>query len=235
MAGFGAIAIVAQYEMFYDAGLTANWWMLLSIPASLVIAVSGWVFYRFRQTQAMTLGQFLGDRYSQSFRVYAGVLAFVSGVINFGIFPAVGSRFLMVLAGFPETIKPLGLPTLPVLMVAIVAAANAALLPIGMHGAFFCLVLFAMLSTHDTYLHAWSSVLVRDVVKPVWRGPMSDRLELTLLRLGVVLVAALILLISLTLSPAITPSSSWCSAPRSSSAALGPCSTPAGDRRGALG
>ncbi|TWT69017.1 sodium:solute symporter family protein [Crateriforma conspicua] len=367
MAGLGAITIVAQFELFYDAGLTANWWMLLSIPATLVIALSGWVYYRFRQTRAMTLGEFLGQRYSQRFRVFAGVLAFVSGVLNFGIFPAVGSRFVMTLADLPESIWiGVDFPLQPILMVSMVGAATcivllggqvviiltdllfgfvtmlsmfcvisylwwwmdwavlvdvfesdpvghsrldpfssarlagfniwyfaigilfsfyatmtfqgdtpyraapispheskmaavlvewralsvrlmmmlvplaaiillegggnetlkqaveskiasidnpvvarqmtvpaaaSVLLPVGLKGAFIVLVLGAFLSTHDTYLHAWASVFIRDVVQPLRSEPLSDKGEIRLLRFGVVTVAAMILAISLLIQP----------------------------------
>lgn len=366
MAGMGAITIVAQFEMFYNAGLTANWWMLMSIPASLIIAVSGWVYYRFRQTQTMTLGEFLGQRYSQKFRVFAGTLAFASGVLNFGIFPAVGAHFIIALADLPHVVPGLGLPTHPVVMVTLLLGATmlvmlggqvviiltdllfglvsiftmlwlvlfvwnwldwgalhsvlleapagqsrlnpmdsaglngfniwyfiiglffsfyatmtfqgdtpyraaplspheakmsailiewrglsirlmmlllplaailildggghpeiaqqanariaeidntavarqmtvpivaSELLPIGLRGAFIALVLAAFLSTHDTYLHAWASVLVRDVIEPIRGKALEQRNELRLLRVGVLIVAALILTISLTLKP----------------------------------
>ena len=75
------------------------------------------------------------------------------------------------------------------------------LLPIGLRGAFLALVLAAFLSTHDTYMHAWASVLVRDVIEPIRGKPADPKNELRLLRMGVLLVAVLILIISLTLKP----------------------------------
>ena len=49
----------------------------------------------------MTLAQFFEMRYSRSFRVFAGLVAFLSGIINYGIFPGVAARFFIALCGFP--------------------------------------------------------------------------------------------------------------------------------------
>jgi SSS family solute:Na+ symporter len=104
MAGVGAISIVAGFEMYYKAGFTAAWWQLITVIVTTVIFLSGWVFYRFRQTRALTMAQFLEMRYSKKFRIFAGLVAYLSGIINFGIFPAVGARFFIHFCGLPDTI-----------------------------------------------------------------------------------------------------------------------------------
>jgi SSS family solute:Na+ symporter len=110
MAGLGLITIVAAFEMYYDAGFTAAWWSLMTSPASLVIALSGWVVYRFRKTRALTLAQFFEVRYSRRFRVFAGILAWLAGIINFAIFPSVGARFFIEFLGLPRSFSIAGLP-----------------------------------------------------------------------------------------------------------------------------
>jgi SSS family solute:Na+ symporter len=109
MAGTGVISLVYWFEIYHEAGFTAYWWSSLTEPALIVIALSGWIVYRFRQTRAMTLAQFFEMRYSRSFRVFAGLVAFVSGIVNFGIYPAVGARFFMALCGLPASFELLGL------------------------------------------------------------------------------------------------------------------------------
>jgi SSS family solute:Na+ symporter len=55
------------------------------------------------------MAQFFEIRYSRNFRIFAGALAFLSGIINFGIFPAVSARFFIYFCGLPRTIDVLGL------------------------------------------------------------------------------------------------------------------------------
>ncbi len=102
IAGLGAITIIANFEMNYVAGFALAWWGLSMGVVVLAIAVSGFVAYRFRQTRCMTMPQFFEMRYSKNFRIFTGMLAFISGIINFGIFPAVGARFFIYFCGFPN-------------------------------------------------------------------------------------------------------------------------------------
>jgi SSS family solute:Na+ symporter len=108
-ASLGAITIVGMLEMNYIAGFNMRWWEMVMAVVVVGISVSGWVLYRFRQTRALTMAQFFEIRYSRSFRVFAGALAFVSGIINFGIFPAVSARFFIYFCGLPKTIGVFGL------------------------------------------------------------------------------------------------------------------------------
>lgn len=109
MAMLGSITIVGMLEMNYIAGFTLRWWELANIVVLTVITVSGWVIYRFRQSRALTMAQFFEMRYSKKFRIFAGILAFISGVINFGIFPAVSARFFIYFCGFPLYFNFLGI------------------------------------------------------------------------------------------------------------------------------
>lgn len=119
MSQLGSITIVGMWEMNYVAGFSLRWWEFTMGVVLLLITVSGWVIYRFRQTRALTMAQFFEIRYSRRFRIFAGVLAFVSGVINFGIFPAVGARFFIYFCGLPLSFSLLGVPiaTFPVVMI----------------------------------------------------------------------------------------------------------------------
>lgn len=108
VAGLGAISIVAVFEMHYKAGFTALWWQTMSLVVMVLISITGWVQYRYRETRAMTMAQFFEIRYSRGFRVFAGLLAFLSGTINFAIFPAVGGRFFQYFCGFPSYTVSLG-------------------------------------------------------------------------------------------------------------------------------
>ena len=102
MAIIGAITIIANFERYFTAGYPSFLWYALLQPITMIIALSGWVAYRYRQTRAMTMGQFFEMRYSRKFRIFAGIVAWVSGVLNYGIFPAISSRFIIYFCWLPK-------------------------------------------------------------------------------------------------------------------------------------
>lgn len=114
----GAVVFVALFEVHRHSGFTTLWWSWANWPVGLIIAMLGFVYYRFRETRAMTLAQFFELRYGRSFRVFTGVLAFVAGILNFGIIPAVGARLMVHLLGLPVYLQIGGfsLPTNVALM-----------------------------------------------------------------------------------------------------------------------
>ena len=99
IAGLGAISTVMFLEMGYIAGFSLSWWGLSQGIILLFLTMSGWVIYRFRSTRCLTLSQFFEKRYSRNFRIFTGIVAFVAGIINFGIFPAVGAQFFIQFCG----------------------------------------------------------------------------------------------------------------------------------------
>ncbi len=125
MAQLGVITLVWYFQQNYDVGWTSMWWTLMEGPAMILIALSGWVIYRFRRTRALTLAQFFEQRYSKRFRVFSGLVAFLSGIINYGIFPGVAARYFIALCGLPEQLD-LGfavVPSFAAVMVALMAVA----------------------------------------------------------------------------------------------------------------
>src|ERR1700733_507131 len=91
----GAVTFVAAFEVISKSGLTLTWWGWINNPLWVIIGISGFVIYRYRETRAMTLAQFFEIRYSKSFRLFAGALGFLAGIANFGIIPAIGSQFFV--------------------------------------------------------------------------------------------------------------------------------------------
>ena len=121
VAGLGAISIVMFLEMGYVSGFSLSWWGLSQGIILLAITMSGWVIYRFRMTRSLTLAQFFEKRYSRKFRIFAGMVAFFAGLINFGIFPAVGAQFFINFCGLPDSF--LGIPMYPLVMIILLGIA----------------------------------------------------------------------------------------------------------------
>lgn len=127
MAGLGAITIAANFEQFYQAGFAAAWWGQMLAPIGLILALSGFVIYRFRETRSLTLAQFLEMRYSRRFRVFAGLVIWLSGILNYGIFPGVTARFIVYFTGLPPEIHwgTWAIPTIAPVMIFMLGVALA--------------------------------------------------------------------------------------------------------------
>ncbi|MDD5705348.1 MAG: hypothetical protein PHR35_05445 [Kiritimatiellae bacterium] len=117
-AGMGLISLVAVYESYYKSGFAYGFWGALATPIMLILGLTGYCVYRFRETRAMTVGQFLEIRYSRRFRLFAGIMQSISGVLNYALFPAVGARFIVYFCGLPVETRFLGLafPTFALIM-----------------------------------------------------------------------------------------------------------------------
>src|SRR5258708_39224224 len=79
----GAVVFIGAFEQINHSGFSVTWWSWLPQPILLVVAIFGFVIYRYRETRAMTLGQFYEIRYSRKLRLFAGFLGFFAVLLNF--------------------------------------------------------------------------------------------------------------------------------------------------------
>lgn len=103
------LGIVSMLEVNYKAGFGMNFWAQMLAPMSVFLGLSGFCTYRFRETKAMSLGQFLEMRYSRNLRIFASALRTLSEVVANSIMPAIAARFFIFYLDLPRYINIFGL------------------------------------------------------------------------------------------------------------------------------
>ena len=107
--GLAVITMIGAVEAGYKSGFAYSFWGSLTMPVMLFLSLSGFVFYRFRQTKAMSFGQFIEMRYSRNLRICASTLRSVSEMLANMILPALAGRFFICFLDLPEKFSFCGL------------------------------------------------------------------------------------------------------------------------------
>ena len=127
MGPLSVMTLVAQAEIQTQVGYGVKFWEEILVPIGVIMGLFGWIGYRFRETRAMSAGQFLEMRYSRSLRRFASVLRGVGEMLSVCIGPAIAARFFIYLLGLPHRFTVLGLTveTFPALLAALIAVSLA--------------------------------------------------------------------------------------------------------------
>ena len=107
-AALGVISLVALVEVKYLTGYSLAYWELLSIPVGIIMSLTGYCTYRFRETKALSNGQFLEMRYSKSFRICGSVMHIAGEVLTNAIGPAIAANFFIYFLGLPHRVDIFG-------------------------------------------------------------------------------------------------------------------------------
>lgn len=121
--GASVMIMIVGLEVFSRVGWSLRFWEGFTWIILFFMGLLGIVSYRFRQTRALTFHQFFEIRYSKRIRVFGSFLHAFSGLLSFGVQPAIGARFFVYFCGFPEHIQWGGLilPTFVPIMVILMA------------------------------------------------------------------------------------------------------------------
>ncbi len=125
MGGLSVVSIIGGAEVHYNNGWAYTFWNNLLVPLGLMMSLYGWISYRFRETRAMSAGQFFEMRYSRGVRHLAAILRGSADLLANSIGPAVAVRFLIYLLGVPHRFNLFGMQmrTFPFLLTLCLALA----------------------------------------------------------------------------------------------------------------
>lgn len=115
----GLVTLAAYVEVHYKTGFAMGFWNSALLPVSIILSLTGYCLYRFRETKAMSIGQFLEMRYNRSLRIFACFLRSIAEMLANMIMPAIAARFFICYLGLPEKFNLFGwqCPTFMVIVV----------------------------------------------------------------------------------------------------------------------
>lgn len=104
------ITLVAYVETHYKTGFATAYWTRILTPISMLLGLAGFVTYRWRETRAMSLGQFLEMRYgSRSLRWFASALRSIAEMLTNMIMPAIAARYFIYFLDLPSKVNIFGI------------------------------------------------------------------------------------------------------------------------------
>ena len=109
-AGLSVITLVALVEAKYQTGYALGFWENIIAPVGIVIALTGYCTYRWRETKALSMGQFLEMRYNKTLRIVCATLRTLSEMLTNAIGPAIAANFFIYFLGIPRSIQICGIP-----------------------------------------------------------------------------------------------------------------------------
>ena len=206
--GLSIIGLVAYVEVHYRTGFALTFWQSLTVPLGIVLSLTGFVTYRFRETKAMSFGQYIEMRYSRKLRIFASALRSTSEVLANMIMPAVAGRFFIYYFGLPQyfTVFGIEIPTFNILIILCLTMAigiicmggTLALVITDSIQGMFCYPIMAIFVGFVLYKFSWNDhiipVLTDRVAKQSFLDPydISELRDFNLFMVGVSLVTTVV-------------------------------------------
>lgn len=128
------LTLVAASEQSYYAGFGVGFWTNIVAPIGIVLSLTGFCTYRWRETRCLSKGQFIELRYgSKSFRVFTAFISTVSEMLTNALSPAIAANFFIYYLGLPHKIMicGVGLPCYVILVAMCLALAILIIWPAG--------------------------------------------------------------------------------------------------------
>ena len=186
------MGLVAYVEVHYRTGFALTFWQNLTMPLGIVLSLTGFVTYRFRETKAMSFGQYIEMRYSRKLRIFASALRSTSEVLANMIMPAIAGRFFIYYFGLPQYFKLFGIefPTFNVLIILCLTIAigiicmggTLALVITDSIQGMFCYPIMAIFVGFVLYKFSWNDQIIPVLTDRVANQSFLDPYDISELR-----------------------------------------------------
>lgn len=98
----GLVTVMYSAELGFTQQFASLYLGLLEGVSLLLIGATGFVVYRLRDTQVLTVPEYYEQRYSPGVRVFGGAVMVAAGVLNMGLFLKAGSEFITAVSGLSD-------------------------------------------------------------------------------------------------------------------------------------
>jgi len=138
-AGLGLYTLVMWSEVRYKTGYALLFWENMVFPLTIIMALTGYCVYRYRETKALSVGQFMEIRYSRPFRIFASIFRAAGDTLTNAIGPAVAANFFIYYLGLPHKLAVWGL-SVPMFSIVMIIGLSLAVLVMWMGGRISLLI-----------------------------------------------------------------------------------------------
>ncbi len=103
--GLSVIVLIAGAEQNYQTGFGVVFWNNIVAPIGIVLALTGYCTYRWRETRCLSKGQFIELRYgSKFFRIVTAAVSSLAEMVTNAIGPALAANFFIYYLGLPHRV-----------------------------------------------------------------------------------------------------------------------------------
>ncbi len=95
----GLITVMYSAEKGFNGGFAAFHIALAAGISTLLVGMTGFLVYRLREMQVLTIPEFYGKRFDKKTRILGGLMLALGGILNMGLFLKVGSMFIVGITG----------------------------------------------------------------------------------------------------------------------------------------
>ncbi len=114
----GLITVMYSAQKGFTGGFAAFHIALIAGIVTLAVGFTGFIVYRLRAMNVLTIPEFYGRRFDRKTRILGGIMMALGGILNMGLFLKVGSQFIVGITGLSTT--GIALPAVMVFLITLV-------------------------------------------------------------------------------------------------------------------
>ena len=100
--GLGLVTVMYMAEEGFKYGFVPFVFGLITLITTLIIGRTGFIVSRLRYLQVMTVPEFYELKYTRGVRLLGGIILTLAGTLNMGLFPILGSKFIVGFTGLDK-------------------------------------------------------------------------------------------------------------------------------------